>query len=78
MIGAKGQIVTLGVAGASDAIQARKALQLLAGDARVARDHLVATESGQRLFAQELGIPSGDLLQLASGILGHASWEAKA
>ena len=75
MTSAKAQIVTLGVTGASGAILAQKALQLLVGDAR---DYLVVSETGQRLFAQELGIPSGDLLQLASRILGHASREAKA
>ena len=50
---------------------AQKALQLLEGDTRVARVHLVVTETGQRLFAEELGISSGDLKQLPSRILGH-------
>src|SRR6202022_1632473 len=35
------------------------------------RVHLVVTETGQRLFAEELGISSGDLKQLPSRILGH-------
>ncbi len=67
----QGQVVTVGVSGASGAILAQKALQLLDGDPRVARVHLVVTETGQRLFAEELGISSGDLKQLPSRILGR-------
>src|SRR5258708_25249540 len=66
------QIVTVGVTGASGAILAQKTLMLLEEDARVARVHLVVTETGQRLFAEELGIPSGDVKQLPSRILGHS------
>lgn len=69
----QGQIVTVGVTGASGAILAQKALTLLEADARVARVHLVVTETGQRLFAEELGVASGDLRQLPSRILGHPS-----
>jgi 4-hydroxy-3-polyprenylbenzoate decarboxylase len=69
----QGQIVTVGVTGASGAILAQKALALLEGDARVARIHLVVTETGQRLFAEELGVTSGDLKQLPSRVLGHPS-----
>jgi 4-hydroxy-3-polyprenylbenzoate decarboxylase len=65
------QIVTIGVTGASGAILAEKMLALLEEDARVARVHLVVTEAGQRLFAEELGITSGDLKQLPSRILGR-------
>jgi 4-hydroxy-3-polyprenylbenzoate decarboxylase len=71
MTDAQKQIVTLGVTGASGAILAQKALTLLEEDARVARVHLVVTEAGQRLFAEELGIASGDVKQLPSRILGH-------
>lgn len=67
----QGQIVTVGVTGASGAILAQKALALLEDDARVARVHLVVTEAGQRLFAEELGLASGDLKQLPSRILGR-------
>ena len=70
---AKPQVVTVGVTGASGAILAQKTLMLLDADARVSRVHLVVTETGQRLFAEELGIASGDLKQLASRILGRAS-----
>jgi 4-hydroxy-3-polyprenylbenzoate decarboxylase len=65
------QIVTVGVTGASGAILAQKALQLLEADARVTGVHLVVTETGQRLFAEELGISSGDLKQLPGQILGR-------
>src|SRR5712664_2549301 len=65
------QIVTVGVTGASGAILAQKALILLEEDARVARVHLVVTEAGQRLFAEELGLSAGDLKQLPSRILGR-------
>jgi 4-hydroxy-3-polyprenylbenzoate decarboxylase len=59
------------VTGASGAVLAKKMLELLEEDARVARIHLVVTEAGQRLFTEELGIISGDLRQLPSRILGH-------
>jgi 4-hydroxy-3-polyprenylbenzoate decarboxylase len=65
------QIVTVGVTGASGAILAQKTLALLEEDQRVAHVHLVVTETGQRLFSEELGITSGDLNQLPGRILGH-------
>jgi 4-hydroxy-3-polyprenylbenzoate decarboxylase len=71
MAEAQKQIITVGVTGASGAILAQKALVLLEEDARVARVHLVVTETGQRLLAEELGIASGDLKQLPSRILGR-------
>ena len=69
----KRQIVTVGVTGASGAILAQKTLALLEEDSRVARVHLVVTETGQRLFAEELEISAGDLKQLPARILGRAS-----
>lgn len=68
---AQGRIITIGVTGASGAIFAQKALSLLEEDSRVARIHLVVTETGQRLFSEELGIMSGDLKKLPSRILGR-------
>ena len=62
-------VVTVGVTGASGAVLAQKVLSLLEQDARVARIHLVVTEAGQRLFSEELGIPSGDLKQLPARLL---------
>src|SRR6202045_3239406 len=69
----QGQIITVGVTGASGALFAQKALTLLEDDARVARVLLVVTETGQRLFAEELGLASGDAKQLPSRILGRAT-----
>jgi 4-hydroxy-3-polyprenylbenzoate decarboxylase len=69
----KKQIVTVAVTGASGAILAQKALELLEADPRVERIHLVVTETGQRLFSEELGITSGDLKQLPSRLLPHGS-----
>jgi flavin prenyltransferase len=66
----QGQIITVGVTGASGAVFAQKVLALLEDDARVSRVHLVVTETGQRLFAEELALTSGDLKQLPSRILG--------
>ncbi|HUE55636.1 MAG TPA: UbiX family flavin prenyltransferase [Candidatus Udaeobacter sp.] len=71
MLETQKQIVTLGVTGASGAVLAQKALALLEEDQRVERIYLVVTEAGQRLFAEELGISSGDLKQLPSRILGQ-------
>jgi 4-hydroxy-3-polyprenylbenzoate decarboxylase len=65
------QIVTVGVTGASGAILAQKALQLLEADLRVEKIHLVITETGQRLFAEELNISSGDIKQLPARVLGR-------
>jgi 4-hydroxy-3-polyprenylbenzoate decarboxylase len=73
MAHAEKQTVTVGVTGASGAILAQKALALLEEDARVARVHLVVTETAQRLFAEELGISAGDLRQLPSRLLGRAA-----
>ena len=65
--------ITVGVTGASGAILAQKCLDLLDKDARVERVHLVITETGQRLLAEELGIAAGDLKQIAARLLGRNS-----
>jgi 4-hydroxy-3-polyprenylbenzoate decarboxylase len=66
----KQQVVTLGVTGASGALLAQKTLHLLAEDSRVGKIHLVVTETGQRLFSEELAVASGDLKQLPARLLG--------
>jgi len=71
MANTQGRIITIGVTGASGTILAQKTLSLLEEDTRVARVHLVVTETGQRLFSEELGITSGDLKKLPSRILGR-------
>jgi len=73
MAATQGRIITIGVTGASGAILAQRALALLEDDPRVSRVHLVVTETGQRLFSEELGITSGDLKKLPSRILGRNS-----
>jgi 4-hydroxy-3-polyprenylbenzoate decarboxylase len=73
MIPAKGKTITVGVTGASGAIFAQKTLALLEDDPRVSRVHLVVTETGQRLFSEELGITSGDLKKLPGRLIGHAA-----
>ncbi len=70
---AQTKTITVGVTGASGAIFAQKAIALLEDDPRVGRIHLVATETGQRLFAEELKITSGDLKKLPGRLLGRAS-----
>jgi flavin prenyltransferase len=69
----KDKTITIGVTGASGAVFAQKTLSLLEEDSRVSRVHLVVTETGQRLFAEELGITSGDLKKLPARIIGRAS-----
>jgi flavin prenyltransferase len=73
MPNAEQQTITVGVTGASGALYAQKTLALLEADARVARVHLVITETGLRLVAEELRISGGDLKQLPARILGGAS-----
>jgi 4-hydroxy-3-polyprenylbenzoate decarboxylase len=67
------KIVTVGVTGASGAVLAQKMLTLLDSDPRVERIHVVVTETGMRLFAEELAIPSGNTEQLVQRVLGHGS-----
>jgi 4-hydroxy-3-polyprenylbenzoate decarboxylase len=71
MAATQGKIITIGVTGASGAILAQKALTLLEEDPRVSRIHLVVTETGQRLFSEELGLTSGDLKKLPGRIVGR-------
>ncbi len=70
MTGSDGKTITVGVTGASGAVLAKAALRLLEADPRVARVHLVVTETGLRLFAHELGIVAPDPKQLPTLLLG--------
>lgn len=65
--------ITIGVTGASGAILAQKMLALLDADSRVAQIHLVITETGQRIFSEELAIPASPANQFLPRLLGHAS-----
>jgi len=67
------KIITVGVTGASGALLAQKMLALLDADTRVERVHLVVTETGLRLFAEELSIRSGNSEQLVPRLLGRSS-----
>jgi 4-hydroxy-3-polyprenylbenzoate decarboxylase len=67
------KIVTVGVTGASGAVLAQTMLMLLDSDARVERVHLVVTETGLRLFAEELQITSGNSDQLVQRLAGRPS-----
>lgn len=73
MESAQGQVVILGVTGASGAVLAQTALRMLDADARVARIHLVVTETGLRLLEHELHIAApfaelpGHILDSAGG-----------
>jgi len=67
------KIITVGVTGASGAVLAQKMLMLLDSDARIERVHLVVTETGLRLFAEELQITSGNPDQLAQRLVGRSS-----
>jgi flavin prenyltransferase len=69
----EGKVITVGVTGASGAVLAQATLRLLEADPRVARVHLVVTETGLRLFAHELSIVRTDAKQLPALILGGAS-----
>ena len=67
------KIITVGVTGASGAVLAQKMLALLDADARVERVHLVVSETGLRLLAEELGIAGGNSNQMVQRLLSHAS-----
>jgi 4-hydroxy-3-polyprenylbenzoate decarboxylase len=71
MESAQGQVVIVGVTGASGAVLAQTALRMLQADARVARIHLVVTETGLRLLEHELHI-SAPLAELPGRILDSA------
>lgn len=65
-----GKVITIGVTGASGALLARAALRMLEADERVGRVHLLVTDAGQRLLAQELGVSLQDARQAPSLIAG--------
>src|SRR5271170_340062 len=69
----QGKVITVGVTGASGAIYARAILRLLDADKRVARVALVASETGLRLIATELGIVALDPRKLPTLLTGTAA-----
>ena len=48
--------IVVGVTGASGAVFARKALQMLEADSRVRKIHLVISGSGLKVLREELGL----------------------
>src|SRR5258708_7062979 len=62
--------IVLGVTGASGAMLAQAALRLLEADSRVAKIHLIVTDTGARLLAHELSIVTSDAKQLPSLLIG--------
>ena len=65
-----GKVITIGITGASGALLARATLRMLDADSRVERVHLIVTDAGQRLLAQELGVALSDAKQAPSLIAG--------
>ncbi len=70
MAKSEGKVITVGVTGASGAVYAQAALRLLDADARVARVHVVASETGLRLIGAELGIVAQEPKKLPSLLTG--------
>jgi 4-hydroxy-3-polyprenylbenzoate decarboxylase len=68
-----GQIITVGVTGASGAAYARAVLRLLEADRRVGHVYLVASDAGLRLMATELEVVAADGKKLPSLLIGKAS-----
>ena len=64
----EGKVIIVGVTGASGALLAQTALRMLDADPRVARIHLVVSESGLRLLEHELHI-TGPLTELPARLL---------
>jgi 4-hydroxy-3-polyprenylbenzoate decarboxylase len=69
------KVIIVGVTGASGALLAQTALRMLDADPRVARVHLVITETGIRLLEHELHI-SGTLADLPARILDSSGGES--
>jgi 4-hydroxy-3-polyprenylbenzoate decarboxylase len=72
MTASEGQVVIVGVTGASGAILAQTALRLLVADPRVSRVHLVVTDAGLRLLDHELGI-AAPLADLPACLIGDTT-----
>jgi 4-hydroxy-3-polyprenylbenzoate decarboxylase len=67
---AEGKRIIVGITGASGAIYAQALLRLLDRDARVARVHLVVTETGLRLINSELGVVAPEPKRLPALLTG--------
>lgn len=63
--------IILAVTGASGAIFARRALQMLEGDERVKRIHLVISGSGLKVLREELGMNTASTAAIPSQLAGQ-------
>jgi 4-hydroxy-3-polyprenylbenzoate decarboxylase len=70
---AQNKVITVGVTGASGALYAQTILRLLESDPRVARIHLVISETGLRLVSTELDIVTPEPKKLPSLLIGAAT-----
>ncbi|MGH9796134.1 MAG: UbiX family flavin prenyltransferase, partial [Candidatus Acidiferrales bacterium] len=66
----EGKSIIAGITGASGAIYAQTLLRLLERDPRVARVHLVVTDTGLRLINSELGIVAQEARRLPALLTG--------
>ncbi|HLI30730.1 MAG TPA: UbiX family flavin prenyltransferase [Terriglobia bacterium] len=66
-----GQTVVVAITGASGAIFARRTLQMLEADPRVAKVHLVISGSGLKVLREELQLEVSASSAIASGLLGQ-------
>ena len=64
------KIIVVGVTGASGAVFARKALQMLEADSRVEKIHLVISGSGLKVLREELGLDVSKSAGIPSRVAG--------
>jgi flavin prenyltransferase len=69
-IASEKQSLVLAVTGASGAIFARRTLQMLEGDARVGRIHLVISGSGLKVLREELDLGISESAAIPSRLMG--------
>jgi len=70
MLSAGKKTVILGVTGASGALFARRVLQMLESDAKVARIHLVISGSGLKLLRDELDLDVSKTARIPAALAG--------
>src|SRR3989338_5523692 len=70
-----GKTIVVGVSGASGAVYAKRLLELLAADKRVARVFLIVSSGGMRLLNEELGLAPKNLAELPAALVGRAGAE---
>ncbi|HVB59352.1 MAG TPA: UbiX family flavin prenyltransferase [Candidatus Acidoferrales bacterium] len=69
----KGNVITVGVTGASGAVYAQTILRLLNADSRVEHVFFVASDAALRLLATELRIVASDAKKLPSLLVGGST-----